>query len=554
MPTLAELVATNHWTPILRWTARVFICLLAVLAGHTLFVLLIQSELRDANREALFPLVARTESVVGTLDLLDALGPGGCSPSHIDGMRGVALLPDGIHIVMYLDGDRIACSSASDRLAAPVRLSEPDIESAELGLRIWLMQPLDEFGFSGEVGTIAARHNYAVAYGTPLAPAPSENWYSQTIVLRNDDATFVVPDGRPVSRIPPPASTLEHVLTAASRSARTDCDSANLACVVSIPKPGGLLARWSVELGVIAAAVVFVAAMVMYHLETFVRSYWSFERRFLREMSQRIECAYQPILDINSGDIVGCEVLARWRDIDGRLLSPDVFLPIVESRDKTRAFTHAVVDRSITELRTMLSIVGPMQINYNVFPRDFSVESLSGVLIDRPDMPRNATIAIEIIEVEQFDLDALRREIEAFRDHGVRVYIDDFGSGYSNLTALAALPVSGVKLDKSFGMASPDSLEARMLPNTIDLIAAANHQIIVEGVESGARLQDLRNTGRVQMVQGYHFTAPLPADAFLAWVCERNVDTLRQTVSTTAPRGGVAFGGSGKNGSAGHAA
>jgi sensor c-di-GMP phosphodiesterase-like protein len=171
-----------------------------------------------------------------------------------------------------------------------------------------------------------------------------------------------------------------------------------------------------------------------------------------------------------------------------------------------------------------------MQVNYNVFPRDFSVESLTELLLERDDIPPGASIAVEVIEVEQLDLETLAREARRLSERGLKTYIDDFGSGYSNLAALGTLPVTGIKLDKSFGLASSDSLQARMLPSVLDLIAATNLQIVVEGVETASRLEELRKTGNVDLVQGYYFSAPLSADDFLAWACENKLDLLKRQI------------------------
>src|SRR5690606_12379698 len=96
-------------------------------------------------------------------------------------------------------------------------------------------------------------------------------------------------------------------------------------------------------------------------------------------------------------------------------------------------------------------------------------------------------------------------------------YIDDFGTGYSNMQNLAALSVDGVKLDRAFAMAPDNSMMAQMLRHAIEMIQATGRVMVVEGVETAARLALLRDMqARIDCVQGYFLARPLDSNAFVS--------------------------------------
>ena len=86
-----------------------------------------------------------------------------------------------------------------------------------------------------------------------------------------------------------------------------------------------------------------------------LRRFWSFDARFIRNLDpQSIVVAYQPIVDLRSGQVSGCEVLARWRDVDGAVVAPDRFIDLVARTGRTKEFTRMVVDRAYAELDAQL--------------------------------------------------------------------------------------------------------------------------------------------------------------------------------------------------------
>jgi len=265
----------------------------------------------------------------------------------------------------------------------------------------------------------------------------------------------------------------------------------------------------------IAALIGFYAIAPAAYACRLIEAYWSFESRFLRNLDTgSIVCAYQPILDVKTGRISGCEVLARWRDLDGSVVYPDTFIDIVARADKTLEFTKMMADRAHHELSVALGADTRLQVNFNIFPRDLDSEKLRHVFAAFNGDRDRFTLALEITESDALSLEHAQAEIETLAGMGIRTYVDDFGNGYSNIHRIATLAVHGVKLDRSFAMAPNESMMARMLVHAIDMIASSGCEIVVEGVETQERLDLLVGTNRVAYAQGYLISRPLSIDGF----------------------------------------
>ncbi|MGO4840351.1 EAL domain-containing protein, partial [Rhizobiaceae sp. 2RAB30] len=156
-----------------------------------------------------------------------------------------------------------------------------------------------------------------------------------------------------------------------------------------------------------------------------------------------IVLAYQPIIHLESGKVSGCEVLARWRDVDDSILFPDAFIGIVERHNLTRRFTSLVARRAFAEL-SALPVHPRMRVNFNIFPRDLEGDALREIFSDFAAARDRFEVTLEIVESGAIQAESAQREIEELRRAGIDIYIDDFGAGYSNMANLATLSVDGV--------------------------------------------------------------------------------------------------------------
>jgi sensor c-di-GMP phosphodiesterase-like protein len=455
-----------------------------------------------------------TESVRAAFDALQLeVTAEPCSAEFRHQLKKVAFRPDGLNEFIYAPDGIPACSTSVERFSAPGQLGEPDITSAgAFGAALWIDRNLDFAGLKGLDGSIAYSPPYAIVLPTPKIESRAE-WMSKELVLLGPDGRIWhrsgekgVHDGRGRDV----AQNGSPLVTAVSMR-ETDCDADNTLCVTAGTTPFRVLSYGTAW---IAVAILFAAVLAEWlglHAQAFLARYWSFEERFGRNLNAgSIVCLYQPILNVRRDEVAGFEVLARWRDVDGTIASPDKFIGIVARSGRTMEFTQLVVDCAFRELSTNLPKDQRFQVNFNVFPCDLDSATLRKTFRAFIDESARFDLVLEIVESDAVPIDIVQREIEALGRAGIKIYIDDFGTGYSNIQNLAMLAVHGVKLDRSFGMAPDKSMMARMLLHAIEMVDDAGRAIVVEGVETCERLELLRKTKRVDFVQGYFISRPVP--------------------------------------------
>ncbi len=239
--------------------------------------------------------------------------------------------------------------------------------------------------------------------------------------------------------------------------------------------------------------------------------------------NNELALAFQPIVDCATGRLQRFEALARWRRRD-RDVPPSEFIPLAERVGLLTALTDWVVTASVRQLRTWLVAGLDARVTVNLSPRNLL----------EPDLPRRIASALEAAQVppERFGIEVTEmtimsdperasRTIAELRELAIPIAIDDFGTGCSSLAYLHRLPISTVKIDKSFmrGISSNESGRA-IVRATIDLAHALDFKVVAEGVEDPETLSILRDLGCDQ-AQGYHVARPLALADALRWLRQR---------------------------------
>ncbi len=230
---------------------------------------------------------------------------------------------------------------------------------------------------------------------------------------------------------------------------------------------------------------------------------------------------YQPKLDIASGQVIGFEALVRW--LNGRLgiLHPSAFIHLVEMNDVIHPFTRAVMDRALADKRRLreLGYTQPVSINLSVRNlMDAHCVSKLAEAIAKHDVPQRE-VELELTETAlMHDPDSSVALLQEIADMGVKIAVDDFGTGYSSLAYLRRLPLSALKIDRSFVMGMNDNAQdAIIVRSTVALAHSLGLLVIAEGVENTETLDLLRGMGCDQ-AQGYHLSRPLPLDGLIDWL------------------------------------
>jgi diguanylate cyclase len=261
--------------------------------------------------------------------------------------------------------------------------------------------------------------------------------------------------------------------------------------------------------------------------------------RLLEQLRQAIDnvdltLVYQPKFSLRDSEIVGVEALLRWPHPELGMLGPDNFLPLVRRHGLVRSVTELVLGAALDdvaewrargiEVPIAVSISAPSLGDLDLPAR------IAGALTERDLSASVLTVEItEDLLVE--NVDRTRTVLDRLRERGIRVAIDDFGSGYSALSYLRDLPIDEVKLGRQF--ITPilvDPRSAAIVRAVIDLAHDLGVTTVAEGVEDAATAERLRDYG-CEFVQGYFYSPPVTARAVL--------DLLRgDTLSSSEGTGG----------------
>jgi diguanylate cyclase (GGDEF)-like protein len=239
---------------------------------------------------------------------------------------------------------------------------------------------------------------------------------------------------------------------------------------------------------------------------------------------------YQPKVHASDGAIAGVEALVRWRHPEQGLVYPDTFLPLAEQTGLMRALTSTVLRTALAQAadwrQAGLSVSVAVNLSVaNLIDTNLPVE-VGGLLISF-GLPADA-LELEITE-STLMVDPVRSQevLDALRALGVRIAVDDYGTGYSSLAYLQRLAVDELKLDKSFILPMlEDPGAAAIVRTTIDLAHSLGLSMVAEGVETEAHLRELARLG-CDLAQGYHLSRPLPAEDLTPWLERRSLRSLR---------------------------
>lgn len=231
-----------------------------------------------------------------------------------------------------------------------------------------------------------------------------------------------------------------------------------------------------------------------------------------------IEPYYQPQYNIDNGCVCGFETLARWPR-NGQTVSPARFIPLAEQSGLIHPLGRLFTDKVFTaigEWKQDNIPVPPIAINFSAHQiRDPDLVHWLIEAIDRHNLGIE-DITIEITESAfLLDFAGTRDILYDLHDRGVRLSMDDFGTGFSSLSYLSQLPFAEIKIDQTFiALLEADAVKAAIVRGIIDLAHALGLRVIAEGIETVGQLQYLRDM-RCDAAQGYLFARPAPAGTFL---------------------------------------
>ncbi|WP_374361986.1 putative bifunctional diguanylate cyclase/phosphodiesterase [Pseudoduganella danionis] len=230
----------------------------------------------------------------------------------------------------------------------------------------------------------------------------------------------------------------------------------------------------------------------------------------------RLQLHYQPQVDVHSGMLVGAEALLRWHDEQLGPVSPERFVAVAEATGLILPLSEWVLEQVCQQICLWQQAGTPLRVAVNFSAHQFNQPDLAqqvANVLQRSGAPA-ALLDIEITEtVVMARPDQARKQIAALVALGCSVALDDFGTGYSSLTRLKDLPVSKLKIDRSFVQGLPsDSNDCTIAQAIIGLARSFNLKMVAEGVENAAQLAYLREQG-CELYQGWWYARAMPAHA-----------------------------------------
>jgi diguanylate cyclase (GGDEF)-like protein len=237
--------------------------------------------------------------------------------------------------------------------------------------------------------------------------------------------------------------------------------------------------------------------------------------------SHEVIVHYQPQVSLDDLRVHGVEALVRWQHPIFGLLPPSAFIGTIEQTGLIGPLTRHVLDQAIAQCSSWhrdgyeLSVAVNLSAR-NLLDRDLPIEIER--MLDTHGLPAES-LQVELTEsMIMSDPDRALATLARLSDLGVRISVDDFGTGYSSLQNLTRLPIDELKIDRSF--VTPmltDESNLIIVRSTVNLGHDLGLRVIAEGVEDEATLRRLASLG-CDLVQGYHISRPLPADALDAWL------------------------------------
>ena len=288
-----------------------------------------------------------------------------------------------------------------------------------------------------------------------------------------------------------------------------------------------------------AQALLHNADIAMYHAKKQGRNcqYW-FEPEMANELRFRSELEtgirrgltrgefvpfYEQQIDLETGDLVGFEMLARWQSPALGLVSPDIFIPIAEEIGVIAELSEQLITQALRDAATWdRSLTLSVNISAIQLRDPWFAQRILKLLVEANFPPSRLDVEITESCLHE-NVGVVRSLITSLKNQGVTISLDDFGTGYSSLAQLRSLPFDRIKIDRSFISSINDSKDAMTIVKSITSLGEGmNLPITAEGIESREVLDELRTMGKFKG-QGYLYGRPVDAKTVAAMLAERGL-------------------------------
>lgn len=241
----------------------------------------------------------------------------------------------------------------------------------------------------------------------------------------------------------------------------------------------------------------------------------------LRHAMERNELSvlYQPVVDSYTGDLISVEALLRWQNEKFGEIPPERFIPLAEETGLIVPIGNWVLNTACRDIQAWMERTGKkIKLAVNLSPRQFTGEDFVNSVRDAIAQSRLPAACLDLELTERMFISGeSSKDLQTLRELGIQFSIDDFGTGYSSLSYLAKLPVSYIKVDRSFLQDIANQSGSGILARGIIALShSLGFQVIAEGVETDEQLQFLQEHG-CNYVQGFYISSALPIEQLSTW-------------------------------------
>jgi sensor c-di-GMP phosphodiesterase-like protein len=443
-----------------------------------------------------------------------------CSDDELGFMRDLVYNAANIKDIGRVRDGRLICSTGLGRLAEPRAEMAPDMTVGETKIYTLVQLALSDHSR----GFVTEMHGVSVVLNPDAYKSLDEPpmYYSGLLYDRANHR--VLPSfghGTPLNTDDVIAGRL---VERDGVFYQPECAAAGMVCAVAAEKRSSMLAGNSALVvgflaggGLLGGALALIV-MLMYQRER------SIERQLRRAIrTGDLSVVYQPVVDLETGRIVGAEALTRWVNEAGESVKPDLFVALAEERGFVGDITCLVVRRAIEDMSRLLAD-SDFRVSLNVTSGDLTNERF---LAELSRSMTAAGIGPESVGLELTERSAADREIamEAMarlKHAGHTLYIDDFGTGYSSLAYLHRLEAGAIKVDRAFTQTvGTDAVTASVVPQILDMASKLNLLVVVEGIETKDQAEYFRRAGMGILGQGWLFGKAVPAVQMVRMVREQ---------------------------------
>lgn len=443
---------------------------------------------------------------------LTALGSdNGCSPAHLTTMRRIDLGFSAVQIVGHVAGNRLVCSSIDASSEDGLDLGPPDLVTAG-GARI---RNAVEFPYTPGDRFIVVEHNgfAGIVHTGDVLGAADDTDPGAIGVFTRENQRFVTTRGNPEPAwanvaVPDEETSFidgQHIVGIV-HSLRYPIGAVAAVPIAGVEALTRDFARTLLPIGAFAGLLMTLALLYLLRTQQDMSV-------VLRSALRRNEffLAYQPVVDMQSGRCVGAEALLRWRNRDGELIPPDIFIPFAEQSGQIGALTQRLIELLHKDLKGFFTQHRDFRISLNLSPHDLSRASTHERLqaLVRATGAQRGNLVAEITEHSLLETERAREIVTQLRNEGVLIAIDDFGTGYSSLSVLQRLQLDYLKIDRSFiETVATEAPTSQVVQHIIEMGRTLGLEMVAEGVETREQAEYLLLNG-VRFAQGWLYGQPV---------------------------------------------